>query len=104
MAIAVNRTMPWDVLIAAQIAIPAFYEIVLPYISATDNSAFDPQAHQEPSGCAVLSGTLKPNFACDGDIQLLQNTPVSCYNRPMAKKQRQVVARSSDRRLIPSAP
>ena len=44
MAVAlINRTMPWDVFIGALTAIPAFAEIVLPYISATDNSAFDPK-------------------------------------------------------------
>jgi len=43
----INRAMPLDAFIRALTSIPALAEIVLRYISAADNSAFDPKAHRD---------------------------------------------------------
>jgi len=74
--------------------VDAFVEIVLPYIAATDNSAFKPKANRHNPGSKTCSATLKSNAVCDQGFSFLQNDSASCYDgslrqlRPMRRLDR----------------
>jgi len=78
--VSINRAMLLDTFIGSLTSIPAFAEIVLPYISAPDNSAFDLKANKDHRRCEISSVTLRSSLICDDGFRLLQRDSASCYN------------------------
>ena len=64
--------MPLDAFIGTLTSIHGFAEIVLPYISAADNSAFDPKAHRDDTRCEISSVTLRSSLVCNDGSRVLQ--------------------------------
>jgi hypothetical protein len=74
----INRTLPFDAFIGALTSNPAFGGIVLPDISAADNSAFDPKAHRDHTACEIFSVTWRASLACDDRFRLLRKDSAFC--------------------------